>query len=316
MPGAMKLIPGHWSLWIISRWPHWFPHGARAPVKIFLKALMYFDCRKAYYFPPAPPRRLRRLVRGKRVCITGPSKCVLRNPPGLIESYDIVVRLNSTWPVQPERHARMGERCDVWYYCCNQSAYGREIAKIVSVDDLAGLNFVRLMPHVNHKPVSYFFRQMCSADGHLDVLEPTSEYLTISGMIRTHSIPHADFQHNSTMRYLKRHQERHDRPVNTGFFAICELLDCDPAELYITGITFNCEDDYSGYPSNYDTARKREKANTHHYSDGLFEIFKRMRIKDKRIRVDDTLSDIIRLDADQRVEHYSPGRSRHKTPST
>jgi hypothetical protein len=123
---------------------------------------------------------------------------------------------------------------------------------------------------------------------------------------KAHSIPQADFQHTRSMRYLKKHNERLTHVVNTGFFAICELLDCDIAELYITGITFNCEDDFEGYPSAYRAFRRREGPKTRHYADGLFEIFKRIHTKDPRIRIDDTLAEIIRLDRHERVEHYSP----------
>ncbi|MCZ6666541.1 MAG: hypothetical protein O7B81_14655 [Gammaproteobacteria bacterium] len=152
--------------------------------------------------------------------------------------------------------------------------------EIFDADDFARTKFIRLTPHV-------------------------AQYKTLCHAAKTHSIPHADFHHTRTMRYLKKHNERPTHVVNTGFFAICELLDCDIAELYITGITFNCEDDYKGYPSYYNTGRRREGPETYNNADGLFEIFKRIHTKDPRIRIDDTLAEIIRLESHGRVEHYS-----------
>ena len=265
-------------LWIgINRHgPRWFP-GGPILARVSLKTLRGIYGAVDRCFPQRAPAELRRLVRGKRVCITGPSKGVLRNPPGLVESYDLVVRLNATWPVKPERQERIGRRCDILYHAC---CGNRDVADMVAAAEFASTKFVRLLP------------------------DPR-QYKTLERATKVHSIPHAYFHHTKTARYLKTYDERPIRFMNTGFFAICELLDCDVAELYITGITFNCEDVYEGYPSFSKGVRRRQGPETFHNSDRLFEIFKRIRTKDPRIRVDATLADIIRLETQERVEHYS-----------
>ena len=204
-------------LWIgINRHgPRWFP-GGPILARVSLKTLRGIYGAVDRCFPQRAPAELRRLVRGKRVCITGPSKGVLRNPPGLVESYDLVVRLNATWPVKPERQERIGRRCDILYHAC---CGNRDVADMVAAAEFASTKFVRLLP------------------------DPR-QYKTLERATKVHSIPHAYFHHTKTARYLKTYDERPIRFMNTGFFAICELLDCDVAELYITGITFNCEDVY------------------------------------------------------------------------
>jgi len=54
------------------------------------------------------------IVYDKNVVIVGPSACATLNPPGYINSFDIVVRVNHQYPSNiPE----LGQRVDVWYHC-------------------------------------------------------------------------------------------------------------------------------------------------------------------------------------------------------
>lgn len=59
-------------------------------------------------------------LRGKRIALVGSAPTVLRNPPGLIDSHDVVCRVNN----YKLTGAATGQRCDVHY-----SFYGTSIRK-------------------------------------------------------------------------------------------------------------------------------------------------------------------------------------------
>ncbi|MCZ6674368.1 MAG: hypothetical protein O7C75_15675 [Verrucomicrobia bacterium] len=307
----IKLIPGSRTISFVHHWINRYPNGAPGVIRYCLLAFLLLSREIDRRLIIGPPRRFKKLVQGKRVCIVGPSKGVLRNPPGLVESYDLVVRLNSTWPVLPERQDRVGKRCDIWYHVCNHLG---ELGDIANHRDFPNTRFVRLMPHIKDEPIDRCFAHLGRARPFLPSLNYVNKYLRLHRACKLHAVPMADFHHTRYMPYLKRHKEKLTNLSNTGFFAICELLDCDIAELYITGITFNCENDLEGYPSFYKSIRIRENADTLHYSDGIFEVFKRIRIRDKRVRVDTTLDEIIRLEKHRRVEHYAPETSKDEFP--
>jgi hypothetical protein len=220
------------------------------------------------------------------------------------------------WPVPPERQEPLGKRCDIWYHVCNRPG---ELGQIADHAAFPKIKFVRSMPHVGNFKLARCLREIGRGHQFLDTLEYENKYLILYRACKLHSVPRADFHHTFSMRYLDRFEARLDHFVNTGFFAICELLDCGVAELYITGITFNCEDDIQDYPSYSgmpDGIRFREGSDSYHNTDGLFEIFKRMRVEDKRIWVDDTLDAILQMEPHARVEHYDPSQPQMRKPAS
>lgn len=70
---------------------------------------------------------LREFFKGKSIAIVGSGPSALNNEVGVIDSYDIVVRVNN-YKIEP-RWPQLGKRCDVYY-----SFFGGSIKK--SVDDL------------------------------------------------------------------------------------------------------------------------------------------------------------------------------------
>jgi hypothetical protein len=257
-----------------------YPHGAPWPLPKMadaaFSALNFVERR----FPARTPEELRRLISGRRVCVTGPSKGILRNPSGLVDSFDLVVRLNQVWPAATENRSAMGARCDILYHCCTGEF---DLNAIVTAPEFASTRFVRFDANA------------------------VNAY-TLVQFARDHEIPHVAFTHMREMPYLLEHGEHPTHPVNTGFFAICELLACPIEELFITGITFNCEDDIAGYAGAESAVRLREGAEHYHYADGAFEIFRRLLERDPRIRMDETLTEIVRLEESRRVERFEPGR--------
>lgn len=274
-------IAGQINRWMLMQRRAYFPSRVPPrPVRVLATGVRKLAQRFERRAPQRAPRGLARLVGGKRVCVVGPSRGALRNPPGLIESYDVVVRLNFTWPVRTEWREQMGTRCDVLYHCCNHVG---DVRTILDAPGFAETKFVRLAYNM-------------------------AQYPRFLAWVEAHNLPHEDFVHSYEMPYLQRHGEHLTKAINTGFFAICELLECAVAEIYVTGITFNCEDVFDGYAGLATTIREREglELDKLHSADELFEIFKRLLAADDRIRIDATLADIIRLEETGRVERYEP----------
>ena len=287
----MRLLRGKTSLQLIYAWPQRFPNGAPLPLRLLLRAVVWADRWFFRFFPGRPPAELENILRGRKVCIAGPSKSIELLNRSAVESYDVIVRLNNTWPVDSKRQAHTGARCEIWYHVCNEVIHSEHIGQ---AEGFADILHVRLMPHVNGQSLHWWWWKIWSGDTEVDPPGLPNQYSSISSACREHKVPQTDFHHGRTMRYLTRMGEKPPGVVNTGFFAICELLDCDLSELHVTGITFNRENDYDGYPGPHGGLRQREGDGTHHNADNLFEIFCRLVQRDSRITMDDTLSRFVR----------------------
>jgi hypothetical protein len=300
----VTFLPGRVSIWIIYQWQNWFPDGTPLIVRGLIGLLAIFSRFWRFYLPRRAPCQLRRLLKGKRVCVTGPSKSVLLNPAGYIESFDIVVRLNHVWPVKKSYQGAMGSRCDVLYHVCNASG---DLVAIINSEQFNTIKYMRLMPHVNEATLRNCWWRIWSSRLATIRTRPANDYRSLAEACEVHSVPWGDFHHGRTMPYLNRQNEQAAGVINTGFYAICDLLDCDITELYITGITFNLENDFEGYGFQQSSIRIREGKESHHNADDLFEIFKRILKRDKRIRVDEVLSRIIRsndIDSSDEIDQY------------
>ena len=217
------------------------------------------------------------LVTGKTVSILGPSRSSQLNPPGLIDQYDLNVHLNHTWPVRPEFQSAMGSRCDILYSSCNKRIDVRDT--ILRVPEL--------------RNTRYF---VCS---------PNVQYPAYADYAVRHGIPIRKMSLLDQQPVLDAIGVVPYRPLNIGFFAICDLLRYPIRALYVSGITFCCEDDYEHYGKiDTSTRRGREGPQTFHFADAQFEFFKQLLNVDPRISVDKVMADIIRLDKHRRVERF------------
>ena len=153
------------------------------------------------------------LMRGRRVAIVGPADTLVGRGQGtLIDSYDIVVRINGLWPVRPTLVQDYGSRTDVLYHCCNGEA---PIANL-RVRGFETLQFVWY--------------------------EINAESPMLVELCRDRRVPVCcyDESRKALMRRLRT------RP-NTGTLAITHLLTTELAELHVTGFSFYSTRYYEGY---------------------------------------------------------------------
>jgi hypothetical protein len=136
---------------------------------------------------------------GKRVALIGPAP-IENDYRELIESCDIVVRINDALPIKPIVVSKTGTRCDVLYIW----------RKVRPNAAWYPLKQIRLKPDA-------IFREDWEKERHekfherLALIEPEFFY-ALSTALKTR--------------------------VNTGMVAICEIASHKPSLLFITGITF------------------------------------------------------------------------------
>jgi len=146
-----------------------------------------------------------RFLEGKRVVIVGPAETMIGSEQGsLIESYDVVVRLNTvikSMPFEPSLQRDIGERIDVLY--------------------LSGVNVFQLVIQSNILP-----KFMRHRNARLIKREKKRKN------IPEHICEICSVSHGAELRY-----ELEATPT-TGICAIYDLLLYPIKELYVTGFTF------------------------------------------------------------------------------
>lgn len=156
--------------------------------------------------------------RGKSVAIVGSGPSVLRNAPHFVDSHDVVVRVNN-YKTSPES----GMRTDVHY-----SFYGSSIRKPVVELRANGVQLCMCkLPdskplesewHVrNNKPEGIDYRYIYRQRQHwwfCDTFVPDEA------------------------RFLAKFELLGKHQPTTGFAAILDVLECEPASIYLTGFDF------------------------------------------------------------------------------
>lgn len=144
------------------------------------------------------------LLRDRRVCIVGAADTTKGSGRGaLIDGYDLVVRINSQWPVRPVLMSDIGERADILYHCCNTHS---PIAKL-RVPEFANLKFAWYETNVE----TDLLVELCRQHGvPCAPFDPLRQALTAD----LGSVP------------------------NTGTIAITQMLATDLKELHVTGFSF------------------------------------------------------------------------------
>ncbi len=208
---------------------------------------------------------LSELLNKKRIVLVGPSKSIVdSNQHDIIESFDLVVRMNFGWPVPKYLHSDMGKRLDILYHCCNPD---RPIEKLF-IPEFEKVKFV------------------CWEKG--------VQSLKMKDYCDKHNIPSLDI----TPIYKNLTKKLNTFP-NTGTVAIHHLLSFNIKELYITGISFFQEPYYSKYPGDGAIATNW-KNNTapkqiwQHLFEPQLTYFYHLLNKDKRIKVDLCLKNIVK----------------------
>lgn len=153
------------------------------------------------------------IYENKSIVLVGPSEYITRTSHGnMIDSFDIVVRMNNQWPVSDLLCGSIGKRTDVLYHCCN-SDYN--ISRML-IDDLTDIKLLCLQRGVQYKLLS----QYCD---NLKI-----QYINISSIYRSiYNI--------------------YNIRLNTGIVAISHILSHRIKNLHLVGMTFNKQRYYDGY---------------------------------------------------------------------
>lgn len=233
----------------------------------------------------------RNYLKGQRVVIVGPAPSILNSEQhDLIESYDVVVRLNRALPLPEKLKKDVGERTDVLYNCMNPSneCGGKIDIKVLKEN---GVKFL-VSPYA---PVQdeYRFKKDIEA------------YWKENG----NAIPFCHVDHNHFKKLLQIMQL-----PNTGICAILDLLKQDIAELYITGFTFFKGGYVKEYrPYNEQQVLQRMARYNLHNQEKQLKYMKNILSKDKRVKMDSALDEIINSKKDVSFKIKSGSKNQVKT---
>jgi Glycosyltransferase family 29 (sialyltransferase). len=216
-------------------------------------------------------------VTGKRIVIVGPAATLKGSGYGsLIDSHDIVVRLNHAWPLPKEFAEDIGTRIDVIYHNLNPLNQ-RILPKHVAQMKKDGVKWIVSSHPANRLKYRRRHRRFRRAN---------------KGRLRFRAIP----------AWLKRRLKRKVGFPNSGVVAIADLLRFPIESLYVTGFSFYTTG-YLKYP-NYKRITKRMALRNHNQSRHktyLAQLLKR----ESRLRVDPFIEAILN-------EHMARRQSRKK----
>jgi hypothetical protein len=152
-------------------------------------------------------------LKDKKVCIVGPAPHLIdSNKSEFIESYDIIVRLNRSFPVSKKREKDIGKRTDIFYNCLNPEP-----------DSGGSLNLDLIKNNVKYLSMPY-----------PDIFPFNIDIARFNYFNNNYNIP---FHIMDLETYKIVSSEMGTRP-NTGVLAIIDILSYPVKELYVTGISF------------------------------------------------------------------------------
>ena len=221
-------------------------------------------------------KKLSNYLSNKRVALVGPASSILGTKQGaLIDSYDVVVRLNKALPVSNELSPDIGTRTDILYNCMNPADdCGGNISLSVLIKNEVKFVVGAYPPIDKIGSVKLRTKKDC-----IDFYQKSKN--------RFENYCYTDKAFFLTLWKVFK-------LANTGTMTILDLLRFDIKELYITGITF-FKGGYIRSYRNYDEKgilNHMKRFNLHKPEQQLNYICPRL-LQDKRVKMDPTLKDIV-----------------------
>jgi len=221
-----------------------------------------------------------KILKNKNIIIVGPSSHLFeKEQKEFIESFDIIVRLNKSFPVKKNQINFIGERTDIYYHCLEQS------------DENCGkINYIELEKQQVYLSTTY----------PKDMMPFYIDYIKFENEIKDYNIKtnyiNIDF-YDELMRSIGT------RP-NSGIAAIADLVCYDISSLYICGFTFFETGFYDGY-RNIDGMKKVKNGtewtkydknfNNNHIQFLQKEFIKMLLENDNRVDGEKKLKEILKL---------------------
>lgn len=154
-------------------------------------------------------------MRGKRVAVVGGAPTALQNEPGFVDGHDVVVRVNNY-----RTGERQGHRCDVWY-----SFFGGSIEKTADEAKRDGVTLC-LCKCPDSKPINSEWHEKRGKQNGVDF-----RYIYRN----RDAFWFCDTWIPDDARFMRSFNLLGGHIPTTGFSAILDVIDCDPASLYVTG---------------------------------------------------------------------------------
>ena len=204
---------------------------------------------------------------GKNVALVGPASSIIRTKSGrLIDTFDIVVRLNKSLPLSRRLIHDIGSRTDILYNSLNRSDFPGENILDENFFIKNGLKFLC----TSYPNISQFNSDI-------------RHYLN-------HSSCKLPFRMVETDLYYNVKNAIHTRP-NTGIMAIIDLLNTRLRKLYITGLNFYKTTYYKNYQSNNQLVPY--STNNIHNQNTQIQLLRHLTLTDDRIIIDKVLHKIL-----------------------
>lgn len=212
-------------------------------------------------------------LKGKKVVLVGPSWHTKHtNQKDLIESYDIVIRINNGFIISEKKQIDIGRRTDVLYCSLGDYFFTKDI---LSRKKIENSNIKWIIGTGHHK--SGFLKPVFSK---------------IDKKIQKRMVSSSKFKNVVSKIGTKK-------KITSGMVTIFDLLEYEFIELYITGFTFyniffsekRKKYYYKDYMENY--LSKASNVYAAHDNKKEFYFFKNLCNEDKRIICDDILKKIM-----------------------
>ena len=223
--------------------------------------------------------RYRHYLKGKKVCIVGPAPKIIGNSYGkVIDSYDVVVRLNNGYTFCDKYGVDIGTRNDIIYQTAIPKLGRGTTMPIETLQD--NVKWVCCsFPDEKHR------EKICNFIKHVDNRIP----IHIMDKDRWGVLASS----------IGEQVEKGSIPPTTGLAAIFDLLDYDIEKLYITGFTFFKVKKkrervyYRGYSENPANETPSNLKDTKHNFKAELRYFKKFVKGDDRVDYDDVLKKVV-----------------------
>ena len=219
----------------------------------------------------------------KKIIIIGPSSSLLCNKNGdFFDSFDIVCRIKKSYPIPENLTKYLGTKTNM--LVTHLKSTNRVVDENGKKKSYYQNNFELKKPKVfNQLDYIYFpyplIKQFLGFYDNFKINFPD---------IKTDIIIPED-----NKRYYGIKENLNDYDPKIGLMFIYDILKYDFKELYVTGLTFESDGFINDYKSKEDFKNCNIRTNNIHNSNLEFEFFKKLLIKDNRIKIDKTLKDIL-----------------------
>ena len=229
-------------------------------------------------------------VENKNVVIVGPAKSIMQSKQGeFINSFDCIVRLNKSLPIQRKYEEYVGSRTDILYNSLNVTDYPGE--------NNLNKDFLK----------SNYLKFVCCS---YPLIKPFDNDIIRFVNHCKYELPFRYVNHslfNSMVQNMKT------RPF-TGLCAIIDLLQYNIKSLYITGLDFYHSNYYKKSIQKSSRVILKNRNNSIHNSNNQMKYLKYLSLIDNRIILDRVLDNLLYYDYYAFMEgfqYYLPIKNKH-----